>query len=64
MKTFLLLAIMTLFSALNLAAQTINKQVVASAGGTISNTSNKVLFTIGEPVIGKIGGATIINQGF
>lgn len=63
MKTKLKLVIL-LFSSLGLFAQTIDRQVIASAGNTISNANHKVTFTIGESIVGKIQNGTIINQGF
>jgi len=63
-KKIIITSIFVLATITTLSAQTIDKQVIASAGGTLSNANHKLTFTIGEPIVGKIGSTTIINQGF
>ncbi len=55
---FLVLVTCTLF------AQTIDRQVIASGGETVSNANHTLTFTIGEPIIGTIQNNTVISQGF
>ncbi|QCX39705.1 T9SS type A sorting domain-containing protein [Aureibaculum algae] len=62
MRTILTLLMLT--SIIMTSAQTIDKQVVASGGETIINGDNSLTFTVGEPVMGKIGSGVTINQGF
>ena len=45
-------------------SQAIERQIVASVGETISNTSYTLISSIGEPIIGIKGSTAIINQGF
>ncbi|MCX7551564.1 T9SS type A sorting domain-containing protein [Xanthomarina sp. F2636L] len=45
-------------------AQNIDKQVVASAGSTNSNSNYQLTSTVGEPVIGLKAATVNINQGF
>lgn len=51
-------------ATITMLSQTIDRQVFATAGTTVSNANNKVTFTIGEPIIGTIQNSTVINQGF
>ncbi len=46
------------------SAQTVDKQVFAVAGNSINNATYKLIFTIGEPIIGTIQNNITINQGF
>ena len=59
-----ILTVLMLTSIIMTSAQTIDKQVVASGGETIINGDNSLTFTVGEPVMGKIGSGVTINQGF
>lgn len=45
-------------------AQDISKQVVASSGNTISNSTYQITSTVGEAVIGLKNNTVTINQGF
>lgn len=45
-------------------AQSIDKDVVATAGNTTSNTTHQLTCTVGEPIIGLKSTAVSINQGF
>jgi hypothetical protein len=47
-----------------LTAQTIDKQIVATAGTTMSTASYKLTFSIGEPLIGTINNTLTVDQGF
>jgi len=62
MKTALIFLLLTAISMAT--AQTIDKQVIASGGETVSNANHMLTFTIGEPIIGTIQNNTVINQGF
>jgi hypothetical protein len=55
---------LSLCSLLYVQGQSIDKQVIASAGNTQGNASNKIISTIGEPIIGLKGSGATINQGF
>jgi len=57
--TFLLLCI-----AFSLQAQSIDTSVISNSGGTNSNTSHILTFTIGETFIGEISDSESIAQGF
>ena len=46
------------------SAQSIDKQVVATAGNTSSNASHKLTTTIGEPIVGLKSTTVSISQGF
>lgn len=58
--TVLLSTCMMLFAT----AQSVDKQVIASAGETLSNGTNQITSTIGEPIIGLKGSTVTIHQGF
>ena len=45
-------------------AQSIDPNVIANAGGTNSNASNSINFTIGETFVGTISNSSSIDQGF
>ena len=46
-------------------SQTISRQVISNAGGTLSGGSNQITFNIGETVIPSFSSATnLITQGF
>jgi len=45
-------------------AQSIDMSVIANAGGTNSNASNSINFTIGETFVGTISNSSSIDQGF
>ena len=45
-------------------AQSISKQVFATAGNSLSNANHILTSTIGESMVGKIQNTTIISQGF
>ena len=46
-------------------AQTLERTVVATAGGPINNTEVNLNFTIGEPIVGQVTGiAYSLDQGF
>jgi len=45
-------------------AQSLDQVVIANSGLTISNASNTLSFTLGEPVIGNIANGESLNQGF
>ena len=62
MKTAL--TFLLLISAISISAQTIDRQVFATAGNSVSNINHKIAFTVGEPIIGTIQNNTVINQGF
>ncbi len=47
-----------------LLGQTVQKQVIASGGNTLSNTTTTLTATIGEPIIGNRGATVTIGQGF
>lgn len=49
---------------MTLNAQSINKQVIASLGNSISNSNYQITNTVGEAVIGPKMNAVTINQGF
>jgi hypothetical protein len=58
-----LFALIPSFSLLQ--AQSISRQLVATAGGVATGTTGSVSFSIGEPVIGTItGGGFTLTQGF
>lgn len=63
MKTLLTL-ILFICGLLFANAQSIDKQVVASAGETNSNANTTINSTIGEPIVGLKGSSATINQGF
>ncbi len=62
MKKTLTLLLLTTISMVS--AQTIDKQVFATAGNSVSNANHKITFTIGEPITGTIQNNTVISQGF
>jgi len=45
-------------------AQSLSQVVIANSGATISNASNTLGFTAGEPVIGNISNGIYLGQGF
>ena len=53
-----------IFAVTVLGAQNVGKTVVASEGGTVTNTEVTVGYTIGEPIVGPVGGDVSIDQGF
>ena len=63
MKTLFTICLL-LCSLLYVQGQSIDKQVIASAGNTQSNTTNQLTSTIGEPIIGLKGSTVTIHQGF
>ena len=62
MKT--ILTILCVFTTCFFSAQSIDRQILASAGNTFETSSNKLTFTIGEPIIGVISNTVTISQGF
>ena len=65
MKNLISIIFLIMLTFCTVSAQTIDRQVITTAGNTISNDSHILTFTIGEPIVGKIqNNATIINQGF
>ena len=60
----LLLTYILFFSLLHLSAQSIDKTIVASAGGNTAVSEVNIGFTIGEPIIGFISSDNSIDQGF
>lgn len=46
------------------SAQSINKQIIATAGNTTSNATHQITSTIGEPIIGLKSTTVSIDQGF
>jgi len=58
------LTFLLLMSVIFISAQSIDRQVFATAGNSVSNANHKITFTIGEPIIGTIQNNTVINQGF
>jgi len=64
MKTYKLFLISMIFT-LNLAAQSISPQVVASSGNYMESGNYSLSWTLGEPVIATAqSGNTILTQGF
>lgn len=62
MKT--LITTLCTFAIYGLTAQTIDKQVIASAGSTFDTGSTKLTMTIGEPIIGNVNNTVTMDQGF
>ena len=61
----ILFALIFTISFLRLSyAQDISKQVIASSGKTISNSTHQITSTIGEAVVGLKSNTVSINQGF
>ncbi|MDH7447655.1 hemagglutinin protein [Aquimarina sp. 2201CG14-23] len=64
-RTFTLMLLMILLVVVNATSQSIERQVIGSAGTTLSNATVTLDFTIGEPVITTItNGTAIVSQGF
>jgi len=59
-----LLTFITIFSITVLGAQSIDKTVIAAAGSIYSTPETSISFTIGEPIVGLVGGDAFIDQGF
>ena len=58
-----LFAFISSFSLLQ--AQSISRQLVATAGGVATGSTGSISFSIGEPVIGTVtGGGFTLTQGF
>ncbi|HMR42910.1 MAG TPA: T9SS type A sorting domain-containing protein [Saprospiraceae bacterium] len=53
-----------LFFGASLSAQTLLREVTAAAGGTFSNSSLILDWTLGEPVVESYSGALFLQQGF
>lgn len=64
MKKIVALTFLLVITISMATAQSIDRQVFATAGNTVSNANHKITFTIGEPLIGMIQNNTVINQGF
>ncbi|MRI00936.1 T9SS type A sorting domain-containing protein [Kriegella sp. EG-1] len=62
MKTLLTLIFLAI--TLSTVGQTMAKNTISSAGIIISNNSNSISFTIGEPIVGLISTEESIDQGF
>lgn len=60
-KTLILIGLLT---TTFVTAQSVSKQVIASSGNTISNTSNQLTYTLGETAIGLKSTTVSIDQGF
>ena len=62
-KIFLWIALIS--AVLDASAQNISRKVVASTGGTFSNSQNMVTFTIGETMVQTLSSSnSMITQGF
>jgi len=59
-----LLAYLLIFTVVALNAQTVDKAIVTSVGGSVSNTDVTIGFTIGEPIVGLVHNGISIDQGF
>ncbi|MAZ28774.1 MAG: hypothetical protein CL868_17070 [Cytophagaceae bacterium] len=60
-----LFILILLFSASNIAAQSIERHTFSSGGGELASSSTTLSFTIGEPIVGNISsGGPILGQGF
>ena len=64
MKTKFLFVLFLASFALNLVAQNVPKQVFSSGGESLTNSSQTLLFTIGEPIVGLVENNMTVNQGF
>ena len=49
---------------INTSAQSISKDIYASAGESLGGTSATINFTVGEPVVGLVSSSESIDQGF
>lgn len=63
MKTCTLLLLFFFFSTL-LLGQEVAKSTFATGGGTLSNGTETISFTFGEPIIDLVGFGPSIDQGF
>tara|TARA_R110000868_G_scaffold205702_1_gene454265 strand:- start:482 stop:865 length:384 start_codon:yes stop_codon:yes gene_type:complete len=64
MKATLFITLVSIGFMVSASAQSINKQVIATAGNTTSNATHQLTSTLGEPVIGLKSTTVSINQGF
>jgi gliding motility-associated-like protein len=64
MKKILILLFVLLAMASTINAQTISREVISNAGGTLSGGGSQITFTIGEMFIPSLGGAVSMTQGF
>ncbi len=63
MKTLILCACLTV-SYFQLQSQTISKQVLGTAGESLSNGTHTLNFTVGEPIVGMVQNGVAVHQGF
>jgi hypothetical protein len=64
-KFYLTLVVFLLLGVLVSTAQSIDRQVAASAGNEFTNSSGTITYTIGEPLTNTlVGGTATFTQGF
>ena len=64
MKIFRPLTLIGILISSVITAQSLDRQVIASAGQTDANGTLQLTYTIGEPIIGPVSATVTIDQGF